>query len=90
MRAGLEEKLFSSNLIDDMHTAFEAVCRKLGLAATHDKATELVATKIVELAKAGLRGEELTDEVLRFFGGSMSARNQRPTASDAGPSPATP
>jgi hypothetical protein len=67
MRALLEEKLFSTNLIDDMHTAFESVCSKLGLAAISDKATEVVATKIVELAKAGRRGNELTVETLRFF-----------------------
>jgi hypothetical protein len=82
MRAFTEAKLFSTNLIDDMHTYFETVCSKFGLTSASDKATELVATKIVELAKAGRRGEGLTDEVLRFFGGSMSARNQRPFASD--------
>ena len=76
MRAFTEAKLFSTSLIDDMHTAFETVCAKLGLASASDKATELVATKIVELANAGRRGNELADEVLRFFGGSMSARNR--------------
>jgi hypothetical protein len=67
MRALLEEKLFSASLIDDMHTAFETVCSKLGLTSASDEATELVATKIVELAKAGRRGAELADETLRFF-----------------------
>jgi hypothetical protein len=93
MRAFTEAKLFSTSLVDDMHTAFETVCSKLGLTPASDKATEVVATKIVELAKAGRRGEELTDEVLRFFGGSPSSRNQRPFACDAEPplrSPAIP
>jgi hypothetical protein len=43
-----------------MHTAFEAVCAKLGLAPQSDKATALVISKIVELAKAGARGDDLT------------------------------
>jgi hypothetical protein len=67
MRASLDDKLFSADLIDDMHTAFETACAKLGLFPTSDKATELVATKIVELAKAGLKGEELAVETLRSF-----------------------
>jgi hypothetical protein len=58
---------FPNNLIDDMHKGFDAVCAKLRLAKKADKATGLVATKIVELAKAGRRGDDLTDEALRFF-----------------------
>jgi hypothetical protein len=65
MRA--EAKLFSADLIDDMHRTFDEVCRKLGLAPKPDKATELVVTKIVELAKVGHRGEALVAETLRFF-----------------------
>jgi hypothetical protein len=67
MRALPEAKLFSTDLIDDMHAAFETVCSKLGLAPTSDKATELVVTKIVELANAGRRGDDLAVETLRFF-----------------------
>ena len=58
---------FRPPLIDDMHKAFDAVCAKLRLAPTADKATELVARKVVELAKAGRRGDDLTDETLRFL-----------------------
>ena len=58
---------FPTYLIDDMHNAFDKVCAKLRLAPTADKATELVATKIVELAKAGRRGDDLADQTLRFF-----------------------
>jgi hypothetical protein len=60
-------KIFPDGLIDDMHKAFEAVCAKLRLAPQSDKATALVVTKIVELAKAGRRGDDLTVETLRFF-----------------------
>jgi hypothetical protein len=42
---------------------------KLRLAPTSDKATELVATKIVEFAQAGARGDDLTDKTLSFFEG---------------------
>jgi hypothetical protein len=60
-------KVFPSALIDDMHKTFEAVCAKLRLAPQADKATALVVTKIVELANAGRRGDDLTVEALRFF-----------------------
>jgi hypothetical protein len=60
---------FPTYLIDDMHRAFDAVCAKLRLAPTSDKATELVATKIVEFAQAGARGGDLTDKTLSFFEG---------------------
>jgi hypothetical protein len=58
---------FPTYLSDDMHKAFNAVCAKLGLAATADKATGLVATKIVELARTGARGDDLTAQTLQFF-----------------------
>jgi hypothetical protein len=86
MRGLPEAKLFSTDLIDDMHAAFEAVCSKLGLAPTSDKATALVVAKIVEVAKEGQKGAELTDEVLRFFGSSAPAGSRGPFASDAEPS----
>jgi hypothetical protein len=60
-------KVLPSGLIDDMHKAFETVCAKLRLAPKADKATALVITKIVELAKAGRRGDDLAVETLRFF-----------------------
>jgi hypothetical protein len=88
MRAHLEGKLFSTDLIDDMHKAFETACAKLGLLPTSDKATEMVATKIVELAKAGLRGEALAIETLRFFDArepvQRDVREQTPQSVSAG------
>jgi hypothetical protein len=51
--------VFASNPIHDMHKASEAVCAKLRLSAKSDKATALVATEIVELAKAGRKGDEI-------------------------------
>jgi hypothetical protein len=78
MSALPEAKLFSTDLIDDMHAAFDEVRSKLGLAPTCDKATELVATKIVELAKAGHRGDDLIFEVLRFFDAFDPEQRARP------------
>jgi hypothetical protein len=59
--------LFPSALIDNMRKSFEVVCAKLELAPQTDKATALVVTKIVELANAGRRGDDLTAETLRYF-----------------------
>jgi hypothetical protein len=67
MRDLPDVKVFPSGLIDDMHKAFETACAKLRLAPQSDKATALVVTKIVELAKAGRRGDDLAIETLRFF-----------------------
>jgi hypothetical protein len=69
-----EFKLFSSDLIGDMHKAFEAVCAKLGLAPQSDKATALVVTKIVELVKAGRRGDDLIEQTLLAFKGNEAER----------------
>jgi hypothetical protein len=67
MRDLPDARLFPNSLIDDMHKTFDAVCAKLRLAQQSDKATALVVTKIVELAKAGHRGDDLTLETLRSF-----------------------
>jgi hypothetical protein len=83
MRALPEAKLFSPDLIDDMHAAFEMACSRLGLAPTSDKATELVVTKIVELAKAGVRGDDLAVETLRFFGACEPDRHYPPRHSSS-------
>jgi hypothetical protein len=60
-------KPFRSALIDDMRKAFVAVCAKLGLTPQSDKVTAVVISKIVELANAGRRGDELTAATLRYF-----------------------
>jgi hypothetical protein len=46
--------LFEPGLIEDMHVTYNATCRKLGLSTKFDKATMLVVSKVVELAKTGL------------------------------------
>jgi hypothetical protein len=79
-----EFKLFSSDLIGDMHKAFEAVCAKLRLAPQSDKATALVVTKIVELSKAGRRGDDLIEQTLLAFEGDEPV--PRPREPFTGPS----
>jgi hypothetical protein len=59
--------LFELSLIEDMRVTYNATCKELGLSTKSDKATMLVLSKVVELAKAGLRSEELTAQTLRFF-----------------------
>jgi hypothetical protein len=79
MRDLPDVQLFPAPLIDDMHKAFEAVCAQLRLARQSDKATALVVTKIVDLAKAGRRNDDLTAETLRFFEASEPERADRPS-----------
>jgi hypothetical protein len=74
MRDLPDVKLFPGDLIDDMHKAFEAVCAKLRLAPQSDKATALVVTKIVDLAKAGRRGDDLIEQTLLAFKGNEGER----------------
>jgi hypothetical protein len=74
MRELPDFKPFSTDLIGDMHKAFEAVCAKLRLAPQSDKATALVITKIVDLAKAGRRGDDLIEQTLLAFKGNEAER----------------
>ena len=49
--------------------AFDEALRKLGLSDRKDEITELVAHRIVDLAKRGERNAaRLSDEVLKSFG----------------------
>jgi hypothetical protein len=74
MRDVPDFKPFSTDLIGDMHKAFEAVCAKLRPAPQSDKATALVITKIVDLAKAGRRGDDLIEQTLLAFKGNEAER----------------
>ncbi len=74
MRDLPDVKLFPGDLSDDMHKAFNAVCAKLGLAPQSDKATALVVAKIVELAKAGRKGDDLIGQTLLAFKGNEGER----------------
>jgi len=49
---------FEPETIRSMSIALERVCEEVGLRPGNDAATEFVATKIIELAKRGVRGPD--------------------------------
>jgi hypothetical protein len=51
----LHGQAFDRATIRSMNTAFQDVCRTLGLTDRADGATEMVAKKIIELAQQGAR-----------------------------------
>jgi hypothetical protein len=51
----LQEAAFDQNDIDRMTAAYEAVLRALHLADRNDPVTELIANKIIEVARNGER-----------------------------------
>jgi hypothetical protein len=59
---------FGPDQLQAMAEAFEAVCRELRLSRVNDRATEFVALKIVDLARAGERDQtNLTALALAAF-----------------------
>jgi hypothetical protein len=64
------EGVFPPDVIDAMSLAFDEVCERLSIAETADAAREMVASRIVELARQGERDpERLRDEALKSVGG---------------------
>jgi hypothetical protein len=64
-RKRIEDQLFELELIEAMRLAFQRACEALQLQGTSDALTEIVAAKIIELAKAGeVDPERLCSEVL--------------------------
>ncbi len=55
IRPFLSGQAFSPETIRDMSLVFENVCEAMGLKATEDPATTLVAQKVIELAQRGVR-----------------------------------
>ena len=58
IRPYLDRDVFDPEAVHAMGIAFEKCRQKLGLAATRDAATEMVAKTIVALAEAGERDPE--------------------------------
>jgi hypothetical protein len=52
-RKRIEDQIFEPDLIDAIRLAFQRACEALQLQGTSDAFTEIVATRIIELAKAG-------------------------------------
>jgi hypothetical protein len=59
----LRNRGFDQAAIQNLSTVFVAVCCRLGLADRSDPATELVASKIIELAQRGVRDSETLREM---------------------------
>jgi hypothetical protein len=55
IRPFLAGQAFEPDVIREMSLALETVCAKLALKLTDDRATRLVASKIIELAQRGVR-----------------------------------
>jgi hypothetical protein len=53
IRKRIEDQIFEPDLIEAIRLAFQRACEALQLRGTPDALTEIVATKIIELAKAG-------------------------------------
>jgi hypothetical protein len=70
IRNFLDGEAFEPETIHSMGEALTGACRALGLADRDDPATRLVATKIIELARAGERDPE------RLEGGVLRALRQ--------------
>jgi hypothetical protein len=80
---------FNANLMEAMRTAFYRVCEVLQLSGDReDPLTEIVAAKIVELAKAGERDPEiLCSKVLADL--ETPAQGRPLTPSERAPPPMT-
>jgi hypothetical protein len=65
LRKRIEDQIFEPDLIEAMRLAFQRACEALQLQGTSDAFTEIVATKIIELAKSGeVDPERLCSKVL--------------------------
>jgi hypothetical protein len=70
----LEGAVFGPDDLKVMTAAFEAALLKLGLSNRQDRVTELVARKVISLAKQGERDpERLCDGAVSSFSGDESA-----------------
>ena len=58
LRAFVHDAEFEPELLASMGIAFAAACEALGLADKSDKATELVASRIIALARCGVHDPE--------------------------------
>jgi hypothetical protein len=68
IRKFLSDQAFDPEAIIAMSAALESVCEKLNLKMVDDPATRLIAEKIIELARGGVRdAATLSDTTLKEF-----------------------
>ena len=64
----LQGQAFDSDTVRVMGTAFERVCKQLGILDKHDAVTKIVARTVIDMAQRGFRDEEgLTAAVMEEF-----------------------
>jgi hypothetical protein len=69
IRSRIEDQIFEPDLMEAIRLAFHRACEALQLQGTSDALTEIVATKIIEFAKAGeVDPERLCSKVLSGLG----------------------
>ena len=53
INTAVAERAFDAEQLCAMGIAYEKACRSLGLTATPDRLTDIIADKIIEIARAG-------------------------------------
>jgi hypothetical protein len=75
----LKEVVFDPDTTKLLGIVFERTCQSLKLAERTDLATELVAKKIIDLARNGERDpDQLYQRILKEFDGQRSPSQHRP------------
>jgi len=68
IRPYLQGQAFDPDTVRVMGTAFENVCKQLGILDRHDAVTKIVARTVIDMAQRGFRDEDsLTDAVMQEF-----------------------
>ena len=68
IRPYLQGQGFDPDTVRVMGSAFEKVCRQLGIADRHDAVTKIVARTVIDMAQRGFRDVDgLTAAVMQEF-----------------------
>ena len=68
IRPYLQGQAFDPDTIRVMGTAFENVCKQLGILDKHDAVTNIIARAVIDMAQRGFRDVEgLTAAVMQEF-----------------------
>ncbi len=74
IRQLLERSAFPPEEVERIAAAYEAALRKLGLVDRNDPVTEIVAKKVIQLARAGITDRaEICRRVVRELGVSRKS-----------------
>jgi len=67
IRTFIGRQSFDPDTLEIMNTAFLGVCKDLGLIDTNDRATEMVAKRVIELTDGQRDPQEIRASVLESF-----------------------